>query len=70
MAKDGEWGENIILSAAANWSKCYIRVISSVPNHDVTISPFHPISDAVELVLGHVVELHYVSLRPSMSGND
>ena len=69
MARNGEWGEKIILSAAANWSKCNIRVISSVPNHNVTISPFHPISDAVDLVLGHVVDLHYVSLRPSKSGN-
>lgn len=62
MAQD-EWGDHIILSAAANWSQCNIRVISSVSSHDVTISPFHPNSDADVLVLGHVVELHYVSLR-------
>ena len=70
MAKDGNWGDHVILFAAANCFKCDIRVISSVPNHDCIISPVPPISDAVQLVLGHVVEEHYVSLRPSMTGND
>ncbi|XP_067055135.1 uncharacterized protein [Acropora muricata] len=62
MAQD-EWGDHRILFAAANWSQCNIRVISSIPSHEVTISPLHPNSDADVLVLGHVVELHYVSLR-------
>ncbi|XP_044169795.1 uncharacterized protein LOC114949750 [Acropora millepora] len=62
MAKD-EWGDHRILFAAANWSQCNIRVISSIPSHEVTMSPFHPNSDADVLVLGHVFELHYVSLR-------
>jgi len=66
MAQD-EWGDHIILSAAANWSECNIHVISSVPSNDVTISPFHPSSYVLEL--GHVVELHYVSLRRPTSGN-
>mgnify|MGYP000603929201 FL=1 len=69
MAQDGTCGENVILFAATNYYKCDIRVISSFPNHDCTIKPVQPISDAVQLVLGHVVEEHYVSLRPSMSGN-
>ncbi|XP_015780920.1 PREDICTED: uncharacterized protein LOC107358863 isoform X2 [Acropora digitifera] len=62
MAQD-EWGDHRILFAAANWSQCNIRVISSVPSHEVTMSPLHPNSDADVLVLGHVFELHYVSLR-------
>ena len=69
MAQD-EWGDHIILSAAANWIECNIHVISSVPSNNVTISPFHPSSDAKVLELGHVVELHYVSLRRPTSGND
>ena len=68
MAQD-EWGDERILFAAANWSQCNIRVISSIPSHEVTISPLHPNSDADVLVLGYVVGLHYVSLRRPTSGN-
>lgn len=70
MAKDGNWGDHLILFAAANCFKCNIRVISSVPNQDCTIRPVPPISDTDPLVLGHVFEQHYVSLRPSIPGND
>ena len=69
MAQDGKWGDHVILYAAANCYKCDIRVISSVPSHDCTVSPDPPISDAAQLVLGHVVEVHYVSLKPSVPGN-
>ena len=71
MAQDGTWGENVILFAAANCYKCDIRVIilNSVPSYDWTVRPDPPISDAVQLVLGHVVKEHYVSLIPTMPGN-
>ena len=67
MAKDGTWGDQMILFAAASNYGCVVHVISSVPNYeDVIISP--PVHDAVELVLGHIFEQHYVSLLPIMSG--
>ncbi|XP_044169801.1 LOW QUALITY PROTEIN: uncharacterized protein LOC122947288 [Acropora millepora] len=62
MAQD-EWGDQRIILAAANWSQCNIRVISSIPSYEVTMSPLQPNSDADVLVLGYVVGLHYVSLR-------
>lgn len=69
MAQDGKWGDHVILYAAANCYECDIHVISSVPSHDCIVRPDPPISDAAQLVLGHVVEEHYVSLKPSLSGN-
>ena len=69
MAQDGKWGDHVILFAAANCYECDIHVISSVPSHDCIVRPDPPISDAAQLVLGHVVEEHYVSLKPSLSGN-
>lgn len=69
MAKDGSWGDQVILFAAANCYGCVVRVISSVPNYeDVIILPNPPVCDAVELVVGHIFEQHYVSLIPIMSG--
>lgn len=70
MAQDGKWGDHVILFAAANCYKCDIHVISSVPSHDCTVRPDPPISDAAQLVLGHVVEVHYVSLKRSVSDRD
>lgn len=71
MAKDGSWGDQVILFAAANYYGCVVRVISSVPNYeDVIMLPNPPVHDAVELVLGHIFEEHYVSLIPFMSVTD
>lgn len=64
MAEDGTWGDHLILLAAANCYECDILVVSSTPSHDCPITPVPPISSAVLLILGHIVEEHYVSLRP------
>ena len=63
MAADGTWGDHIILHAAANCFKTCINVISSL-SHDLTIHPEHDVSSSSQLVLGHLHEHHYVSLRP------
>ena len=69
MAKDGTWGDHVILIAAANCYKCVIRVISSLPDHaDVIITPGPPVCDAAQLVVGHIHEEHYVSLIARQSG--
>ena len=60
MAKDGTWGDHVILLAAANYFNTPIRIISSLPDHkDIIIN-----HGADPLVLGHVHEEHYVSLLP------
>jgi len=65
MEKDGAWGDHIILYATANRYETYIDVISSQSNHrDLTISPDGHVSSTNPLVLGHVHEVHYVSLQP------
>lgn len=69
MEKDGTCGDHVILMAAANCYNCVIRVISSLPNcSDVIIRPDPPVCDAAQLVLGHIHEVHYVSLVPFSSG--
>ena len=63
MITDGTWGDHVILYGAANYFETCIHVVSSVPHHnDVIICPEY--DDNSRLVLGHVHELHYVSLRP------
>ena len=64
MAVDGTWGDHVILHGAANRFQTRIHVISSLSHHnDVIISPERNVSSN-PLVLGHVHELHYVSLKP------
>ena len=56
-------GENVILHGAANCFQTCINVISSLLDHnDVMICPEY--DDNSRLVLGHVHELHYVSVLP------
>ena len=62
MAADGTWGDHVILHAAANCFKTCIHVISS----DLTICPEHDVGSSSPLVLGHLHELHYVSLKPGI----
>ena len=64
MEKDGTWGDHVILYGAANCYKTYIDVISSQSNHhDLTIRPDGQVMSTNPLVLGHVHEVHYVSLQ-------
>ena len=65
MKADGTWGDHVILHGAANCFNTCIHVISSHPEHsDVIINPQCEDVDRDRLVLGHLGELHYVSLTP------
>ena len=65
MEQDGTWGDHVILYGTANCYKTYIDVISSQSNHgDLTIRPDDDVISTNPLVLGHVHEVHYVSLQP------
>ena len=63
MEQDGAWGDHLILCAAANYFKTCINVVSSL-HKDVDIRPHCPVDESKPLVLGHVHEVHYVSLQP------
>ena len=65
MKADGTWGDHVILHGAANCFNTCIHVISSQPEYsDVIINPQREDVDRERLVLGHLCELHYVSLIP------
>ena len=65
MEQDGAWGDHVILWAAANCYQIAIHVISSLPGQsEVIINPDCPFDQSKHLVLGHVHEVHYVSLQP------
>ena len=63
MAKDGTWGDHVVLFAAANHFQTAIRIISSL-DREIVVNPEHAVADPTPLVLGHIHELHYVSLQP------
>ena len=63
MAKDGTWGDHVVLFAAANHFHTSIRIISSL-NHEILVQPDHALAYTTPFVLGHIHELHYVSLQP------
>ena len=63
MAKDGTWGDHVVLLAAANYFQTSIRIISSL-NREIVVHPKHSVADPTPLVLGHIHEFHYVSLQP------
>ena len=63
MEQDGAWGDHLILCAAANCFKTCIHVVSSLQN-DLVIRPHGPVDESKPLVLGHIHEVHYVSLQP------
>ena len=65
MMLEGTWGDHVILHGVANCFGTCIHVISSVTHHsDVLICPEYDDTGGNRLVLGHVHELHYVSLIP------
>ena len=63
MAKDSTWGDHVVLFAAANHFQTPIRIISSL-DREILVQPDHALADTNPLVLGHIHELHYVSLQP------
>ncbi|XP_022802503.1 uncharacterized protein LOC111340009 [Stylophora pistillata] len=65
MEQDGTWGDHLILWAAANCYRIAIHVISSLANNsEIIINPDSPLDKNKHLILGHVHEVHYVSLQP------
>ena len=65
MEQDGVWGDHVILCAAANYFQTCIRVVSSLSlSNDVIITPHCPFDESKPFVLGHIHEVHYVSLQP------
>lgn len=63
MAKDGTWGDHLVLLAAANYFQSPIRIISSL-DREIVVQPDNAVADTHPLVLGHIHEFHYVSLQP------
>ncbi|CAH3157474.1 unnamed protein product [Pocillopora meandrina] len=69
MEQDGAWGDHVILCAAANYFETCIHVVSSLSHsNDAIITPHCPVDESKPLVLGHIHEMHYVSLQP-VQGN-
>ena len=64
MAKDSTWGNHVVLFPAANHFQTPIRIISSL-DREILVQPDHALAGTNPLVLGHIHELHYVSLQPS-----
>ena len=67
MMIDGTWGDHVILHGAANCFETCIQVVSS-RHDDVIICTEYDVTPSNRLVLGHVHELHYVSLIPPKEG--
>ena len=63
MAKEGTWGDHVVLFAAANYFQTAIRIINSL-DREIVVHPEHAVADPTPLVLGHIHELYYVSLQP------
>ena len=63
MRQDGIDGDHMILVAVANYYKTCICVLNTQSQKTI-IRPKCVVDNSKMLVLGHVPELHYVSLRP------
>ena len=63
--REGRWYMGLMLHGAANCFNTCIHEISSQPEYsDVIINPQGEDADRERLILGHLCELHYVSLIP------
>ena len=63
MERDGARGDHLILCAAANCFEICIHVVSSL-HDDVIIMPHSSVDESKPLVLGHIHEVHFVSVQP------
>ena len=63
MARDFTWGDHMVLFAAASYFQTAISIISSL-DQIIVVHPEHAVADPTPLVLGHIHQLHYVSLQP------
>ena len=61
MEQDGARGDHLILCAAANFFETCIHVVSSLYD-DVVIRPHSSVHESKPLVLGHIHQVHYVSV--------
>lgn len=67
MEEDGRWGDHFTLQAAADLYETTIHLVDCESrNRDVTIMAREGSSKHSKLMLGHIHELHYVSLRPKL----
>ena len=65
MAEDGIWGDEIVISAAANCHKTIINVISVLPEDKesiISITPECEVKSGNPIWLGHIYDFHFVSL--------
>ena len=64
LSQDGVWGDHLALIAAANEFQISIWVLSNIPNSDpVFIEPANAEATVATVYLGHLSEIHYVSLQ-------
>ncbi|CAC5386235.1 unnamed protein product [Mytilus coruscus] len=67
MERDGEWGDNTVLVAAACLFCIQILILSSLPNSQpIRIIP-RDVALEQTLYLGHIAEFHYLSLVPDQA---
>ncbi|CAC5397909.1 unnamed protein product [Mytilus coruscus] len=67
MERDGEWGDNTVLVAAACLFRIPILILSSLPNSQpIRIIP-RDVALEQTLYLGHIAEFHYLSLIPDQA---
>lgn len=72
MAKDGTWGDHIVLLGAANLYNMGIWIVSSLSNSEpIIIEPADGlVGDYLgHIHLGHIADLHYVTLVPVAPNN-
>lgn len=65
MAKDGSWGDAIVIAAAANRYKIPIKVITVQRGEEArenTIEPVCEVQSGNPIWLGHIYDCHFVSL--------
>ncbi|CAH3040190.1 unnamed protein product [Pocillopora meandrina] len=65
MAKDGIWGDEIVIFAAANNYKRDINVIRPLPGDEILVIPIKPeceVKGGNPIWLGHIYDCHFVSL--------
>ena len=68
MSRSGVWGDCLTLIAASNVFGLRIVVVSSIQEaQDITINPINKNEGKTDIYLGHLHELHYVSLIESKS---
>lgn len=68
---EGEWGDHIVLRAVVEVVGCTIKILKISGNEEcwTTLEPAsaNASKHGMHLVLGHIGEYHYTSLRPAGS---